>query len=44
MKLIHKFNNGKGAMLCNTCRTIISTGPATKELCCEKCKTKQETK
>ncbi len=34
---IHKFNNGRGAMLCNNCRTIISTGPATKELYCEKC-------
>ena len=44
MKPIHKFNNGRGAMLCNICRTIISTGPATKELYCEKCKPKQETK
>ena len=43
MKPIHKFNNGRGAMLCNICRTIISTGPATKELYCEKCKPKQET-
>jgi len=38
MEPIHKFNNGRGAMLCNDCRTIISTGPATKELFCEKCK------
>jgi hypothetical protein len=37
VKPIHKFNNGRGAMLCNNCRTIISTGPATKELYCEKC-------
>jgi hypothetical protein len=44
IKPIHKFNSGMGAMLCNTCRTIISTGPATKELYCEKCKPKQETK
>lgn len=44
MKPIHKFNNGRGAMLCNTCRTIISTGPATKELYCQKCKLKQKTK
>ena len=43
MEPIHKFNNGRGAMLCNICRTIISTGPATKELYCEKCKPKQET-
>ena len=35
---IHKFNNGRGAMLCNKCRTIISTGPKTEELYCEKCK------
>jgi len=39
---IHKFNNGRGAMLCNNCRTIISTGPATKELYCEKCKGEKE--
>lgn len=37
MKPIHKFNNGRGAMLCNKCRTIISTGPATKELYCGQC-------
>jgi hypothetical protein len=41
MKPIHKFNNGRGAMLCNICRTIISTGTATKELYCNNCK--QET-
>lgn len=44
IKPIHKFNSGMGAMLCNICRTIISTGSATKELYCEKCKPKQETK
>lgn len=37
MKPIHKFNNGRGAMLCNKCRTIISTGPATQELYCDRC-------
>jgi reverse gyrase len=37
MKPIHKFNNGRGAMLCNICRTIISTGPTTKELYCNRC-------
>jgi len=42
IKPIHKFNNGRGAMLCNKCRTIISTGPATKELYCEKCKPKEK--
>lgn len=40
MEPIHKFNNGRGAMLCNGCRTIISTGPATKELFCTECKEK----
>jgi hypothetical protein len=35
---IYKFNNGRGAMLCNDCKTIISTGPKTEELYCEKCK------
>jgi hypothetical protein len=38
MKPIHKFNNGRGAMLCNGCRNIISTGPKTEELFCDKCK------
>jgi hypothetical protein len=40
MEPIHKFNNGRGAMLCNECRTIISTGPKTDELYCDKCKQK----
>ena len=40
MEPIHKFNNGRGAMLCNGCRTIISTGPKTEELFCNKCKEK----
>lgn len=40
MEPIHKFNNGRGAMLCNGCRTIISTGPKTEELLCDKCKEK----
>jgi hypothetical protein len=40
MEPIHKFNNGRGAMLCNGCRTIISTGPKTDELYCDKCKQK----
>jgi len=32
-------------MICVKCRTIISTGPKTKELYCEKCKlTKKEKK
>lgn len=41
MKPIHKYNNGNGAMLCNGCRTIISTGPMTEEVLCEKCKQKK---
>jgi hypothetical protein len=37
---IHKFNNGKGATLCNKCSKIISTG-LTKELYCStKCEEK----
>jgi hypothetical protein len=44
VKPIHKFNNGRGAMLCNGCRTIISTGPKTEELLCTKCKEECETK
>jgi hypothetical protein len=43
MEPIYKYNNGNGAMLCVKCRTIISTGPKTEELYCEKCKPKQET-
>jgi len=38
IKPIYKFNNARGAMLCNGCRTIISTGPKTEELFCDKCK------
>lgn len=34
---IFKFNNGNGAMLCNKCRTIISTGQKTEQLYCDKC-------
>ena len=41
MEPIHKFNNGRGAMICNGCSTIISTGPKTEELFCDKCKQKQ---
>lgn len=41
MKPIHKYNNGNGAMICNKCRTIISIGPKTEEVLCEKCKQKK---
>ena len=44
IKPIYKFNNARGAMLCNGCRTIISTGPKTEELFCDKCKEECETK
>lgn len=37
LKPIHKFNNGNGATLCNSCYTII-TQNLTKDLYCEKCK------
>jgi hypothetical protein len=35
---IYKLNNSNGAMLCNKCRSVISTGEKTNELYCEKCK------
>jgi hypothetical protein len=37
MEPIYKFNNGNGAMLCNNCTVIISTGPETEQLYCEEC-------
>jgi hypothetical protein len=37
MKPIHKFNNGRGATLCNQCSVIITTG-LTDDLYCEECK------
>lgn len=37
MKPIHKFNNGRGATLCNDCRVIISE-KLTDDLYCEDCK------
>jgi len=33
---IHKFNNGRGATLCNSCRIIISEG-MTEDVLCPKC-------
>jgi transcription antitermination factor NusA-like protein len=36
MKPIHKFNNGRGATLCNQCSVIISVG-LTDDLYCEEC-------
>ena len=40
MKPIRKFNNGMGALLCNTCTTIIATGKDAwngDKLVCDKC-------
>lgn len=37
MEIIYKFNNGKGATLCNKCRTIISTGKKVDRLYCDNC-------
>lgn len=37
MKPIHKFNNGRGATICNQCSVIITTG-LTDDLYCEECK------
>ena len=37
MKPIHKFNNGNGDMVCNSCGTVISTGKKTSALFCNKC-------
>ena len=43
MEPIYKFNNGRGAMLCNKCRNIITTGKQPKEVMCNKCKQENET-
>ena len=37
MNPIYKFNNGRGATLCNLCRTIITTGKPTNNLYCDRC-------
>ena len=37
MKPIHKFNNGRGATLCNQCSVIISVG-LTDDLYCKDCR------
>jgi hypothetical protein len=37
MKPIHKFNNGRGATICNQCSVIISVG-LTDDLYCKECK------
>ena len=37
MNPIYKFNNGRGATLCNLCRTIITTGKMTNDLYCDRC-------
>jgi len=40
IKPIHKFNNGNGATLCNTCSVIISVG-LTEDLYCKECAVKE---
>ena len=37
---IHKFNGGKGATLCHTCRAIITTG-LSERLLCDSCENYQ---
>lgn len=39
-----KFNGGRGALLCNTCRVIIATGMVheDKEHFCEECRAKAD--
>jgi hypothetical protein len=41
MKPIHKFNNGRGATICNQCSVIITTG-LTDDLYCKECKDHRE--
>jgi hypothetical protein len=41
MKPIHKFNNGRGATLCNQCSVIISVG-LTDDLYCKDCRKEME--
>ena len=36
MKPIHKFNNGRGATLCNECSVIIHTGKPSNAMLCNK--------
>lgn len=43
IKPIHKFNNGKGATLCNECSVIIIE-KLTDQLYCNKCKPMEEEK
>ena len=44
MKPIHKFNNGKGATLCNWCSNIINTGFTDALYCSEICESKNKFK
>lgn len=43
IKKVVKFNSGVGALLCNKCKTIITTGfnHENKEHFCDKCKNKR---
>ena len=44
MTPIHKFNNGKGATLCNCCNKIINTGFTEALYCNEICESKNKFK
>ena len=44
MKPIHKFNNGNGATLCNSCSKIISIGLTEELFCCKQCEAKHRSK
>jgi hypothetical protein len=44
MKPIHKFNNGNGATLCNSCSKIISIGLTDELFCGKECEAKHRAK
>ena len=44
IKPIHKFNNGNGATLCQSCSKIINTGFTDALYCDDKCESKHRAK
>ena len=44
IKPIHKFNNGRGATLCNSCSKIISKGLTEDLYCGKECEAKHRAK
>ena len=44
IKPIHKFNNGRGATLCNSCSKIISIGLTDDLYCDSECESKHRAK